>query len=341
MNTMANRPTEASSSPRSFVGGMPTRAWAVLGPARWILVMLVVLLLVFSAIKPTDFPTGANVRNIGVDASVLLVLAIGQTFVIATAGIDLSVGSVLVFAGVIAAKVMSAMGGDGGGVFVVGLALAIATGLAWGAVNGFLIARANIPPLIATLGTLGAALGAAFLLSNGLDINAVPRSVTDFGIANVGGGVPVLLLVAAVIALAAGVVLGMTRFGRYTLAIGSNPEAARRGAIAVRTHLFKVYAYAGGLSGLAGFLGLARFGTTSINGHLNDNLQAITAVAIGGTSLFGGVASVLGSTVGVLIPSVLNNGFVIANMQPFWQQIAVAVVLVGAVYFDQRRRSRH
>jgi ribose transport system permease protein len=302
--------------------------------------MLVVLLGVFSAIQPDSFPSGPNFRNIGVDASVLLVLAIGQTFVIATAGIDLSVGSVLVIAGVVAAKVMDAMGGSGAAVFVVGLVVAVATGLAWGALNGFLVAWANVPALIATLGTLGAALGAAFLLVGGLDINTVPKSVADFGIANVVGGIPLLIVVAGVIAVLAGVVLGMTRFGRYTLAIGSNPEAARRSGIAVRRHLFKVYLYAGGLAGLAGFLALARFGTTSINGHLNDNLQTITAVAIGGTSLFGGVASVLGSTVGILIPSVLNNGFVIAGVQPFWQQIAVAAVLVVAVHFDQRRRAR-
>ena len=328
----------AADAPRS--SHPLARAWQALGPARWIRAMLVVLLVAFSAIQPDSFPTGPNARNIGVDASVLLVLALGMTAVIATGGIDLSVGSVLVFAGVVAAKAMESMGGDGADVFVVGMALAVVMGLLWGALNGFLVAWAKVPALIATLGTLGAALGAAFLLAGGLDINAVPTSVTDFGIANVVGGVPVLILVAGAIAAVAGVVLAKTRFGRYTLAVGSNPEAARRAGIGVQTHLFKVYLYAGGLSGLAGFLALARFGTTSINGHLNDNLQAITAVAIGGTSLFGGVASVLGSTVGILIPSVLNNGFVIAGVQPFWQQIAVAAVLVVAVYFDQRRRAR-
>jgi ribose transport system permease protein len=316
------------------------RSWDAVGPARWIMLMLVVLLGVFSALDPSNFPTGPNVRNIAVDASVFLVLAIGQTFVIATAGIDLSVGSVLVFAGVVSAKAMAQIGGSGVAVFLVGLVVAVLAGLAWGAINGALVAYANVPPLISTLGTLGAALGAAFLLSHGLDINTVPASVANFGTANVTAGIPALVIAAAAIAVLAAVGLSATRFGRYTLAVGSNAEAARRAGIRVNRHLLEVYVLAGVLSGVAGFLSLARFGTTSINGHLNDNLQAITAVAIGGTSLFGGVASIFGSAIGVLIPSVLNNGFVIVGVQPFWQQIAVAAVLVAAVFFDQRRRSR-
>ena len=136
--------------------------------------------------------------------------------------------------------------------------------------------------------------------------------------------------------------LAATRFGRYTYAVGSNEEAARRAGIAVDAHLMKVYALAGPLSGLAGFMSLARFATTTIGGHDTDNLSAIAAVVIGGTSQFGGIGTVLGTVFGVFIPAVLQNGFIIVGVQPFWQEIAVGAVLVGAVYLDQlRRRSQY
>jgi ribose transport system permease protein len=136
-------------------------------------------------------------------------------------------------------------------------------------------------------------------------------------------------------------VLHGTRFGRYTYAIGSNEEAARRAGIAVDRHLIKIYGISGLLAGLAGYLTLARFATTTIAGHTTDNLQAIAAVVIGGTSLFGGIGNIIGTVVGVFIPAVLQNGFVILRVQPFWQQVAVGAVLVLAVYLDQlKRRSR-
>jgi ribose transport system permease protein len=130
----------------------------------------------------------------------------------------------------------------------------------------------------------------------------------------------------------------VTRFGRHTYAIGSNPEAARRVGINVDRHLIKVYALSGLLAGVAGVLSLARFSTTTIASHSTDNLSAIAAVVLGGTSLFGGVGTVAGSVIGVLIPAVLKNGFVIIGVEPFWQSVAVGAVLIIAVYLDQLRR---
>ena len=127
-------------------------------------------------------------------------------------------------------------------------------------------------------------------------------------------------------------------FGRHTLAIGSSEEAARRVGIKVERHLAKVYMLGGLASGFAGFLSLGYFSTTSVAGHSTDNLQAITAVALGGTSLFGGVATIIGTVVGVFIPAVLQNGFIIIGVNPYWQMIAVGVVLVIAVALDQWRR---
>ncbi len=223
---------------------------------------------------------------------------------IITAGIDLSVGAVLVFAGVVSAK-------------------------------------AKIPSFIVTLGTLGMALGSALLITGGVDERNVPfKLITSIGSGRLFGEIPYLVLIAAVVALVGGVVLSMTRFGRYTYAIGSNMEGARRAGVNVDRHLIKIYAIGGTLAGLAGYLALARFGTTSIGGHSTDNLQAIAAIVIGGTSLFGGVGTILGTVVGVFIPAVLRNGFVIVGVQPFWQQVAVGAVLIAAVYLDQLRRSR-
>jgi ribose transport system permease protein len=238
---------------------------------------------------------------------------------------------------------MNAVGGNDWGTILIGLAGALGAGLAWGTLNGFLIAKAKIPALIVTLGTLGMALGGALLITGGVDEREVPFKLIDtIGIGRVFDQIPYLVIIAFTVAIVFGVVLAATRFGRNTYAIGSNEEAARRAGINVDRHLVKVYALAGTLSGLAGFMNLARFGTTTIGGHNTDNLQAIAAVVIGGTSLFGGVGTVLGSVFGVFIPAVLQNGFVITGVQPFWQQVAVGAVLIGAVYLDQlRRRSQH
>jgi ribose transport system permease protein len=280
---------------------------------------------------------------VATDAAVLLVVAVGMTFVIVTAGIDLSVGSVLVFAGVVAARAMNAVGGNSWGTILVGLLVALGCGMGWGVINGFLISKAKVPALIVTLGTFGMALGFALLITGGVDERSVPFKLVDtIGTGRVGNQVPYLVIIAFAVAAVFAVLLHATRFGRYTFAIGSNEEAARRAGIRVDRHLIKVYALMGMLSGLAGFLSLARFSTTTIGGHSTDNLQAIAAVVIGGTSLFGGVGTLLGTIFGVFIPAVLQNGFVIVGVQPFWQQVAVGAVLILAVYLDQlRRRSEY
>jgi ribose transport system permease protein len=306
----------------------------------WIFVALVVLIVAFSMAQPGSFATVPNVRNIGLDAASLLILACGQTFIMLTGGIDLSAGSVLIFASVTSAQVMLALGGsDGGwGAILTGMAVALVSGLLWGLFNGVAIAYGKVPPLIATLGSLGMALGCAQLLANGVDVREVPTLLND----TVGNGrvvgIPCIVIVAAVIVIVAGFFLSLTTFGRYTRAIGSNEEAARRAGIRVNRHLIKVYSLAGLLAGVAGFLNVARFATTTIAGHTTDNLNAIAAAVIGGTSPFGGIGSIGGTVIGVFIPAVLQNGFVVAGVQPFWQTVAVGAVLVAVVYFDLRRR---
>jgi ribose transport system permease protein len=304
----------------------------------WTFLILLGIVAAFALLRFEQFATVFNFRNIAADASALLIIAVGMTFVIITAGIDLSVGSVVVFSGVIAAKVMLAIGGEGWGAILAGLAAGLLAGLAWGVVNGVLVTKARVPPLIVTLGTLGMALGSALLITGGIDVRGVPLELTTtIGIGQLAG-VPYVVIIAAVVTAIGAVTLSQTRFGRYTYAIGSNAEAARRAGINVDRHLIKVYALSGFLAGMAGMVSLARFATTTIGGHSTDNLAAIAAVVLGGTSLFGGIGTVLGTLVGVFIPAVLQNGFVILGVQPFWQQVAVGAILIVAVYIDQLKR---
>jgi ribose transport system permease protein len=311
----------------------------VTATSTWILLVLLVIIAIFSALDFEAFASVFNFRNISIDASGLLIISVGMTFVIITSGIDLSVGAVLVFASVVGAIVMRNIGGEGLGIMLVGLVSALLAGVAWGLLNGFLIAKTRIPALIVTLGTLGMAQGSALLLTEGINVREVPTALTTtVGVGRLFGTIPYLVLIAAVITVLGVIVLHFTRFGRYTYAIGSNAEASRRAGINVSRHLISVYAISGLLAGLAGYLSLARFATTTIEGHATDNLQAIAAVVIGGTSLFGGIGRIGGTVVGVFIPATLQNGFIILGFQPFWQQVAVGAVLVLAVYVDQLKR---
>ena len=309
------------------------------GSTSWIFLALLVMIGTFSALRFEAFATVRNFTNIAIDASGLLIIAVGATFVIITAGIDLSVGSVLVFSAVVAAKTMIALGGQGWGVVAVGLIAGILAGLAWGLLNGVLITKARIPPLIVTLGTLGMALGFALLLTGGINIRDVPQEmVSSLGTGDLLGVLPWIVVIAVVVTAIAVVTLRSTRFGRHTYAIGSNAEAARRAGINVDRHLIKIYGLQGLLAGLAGMISLARFSNTTVGGHTFANLEAISAVVIGGTSLFGGVGTIFGTVIGVFIPAVLQNGFIILRVQPFWQEVAVGAVLIVAVYIDQLRR---
>jgi ribose transport system permease protein len=320
----------AFNSPLSVFRGQSTTLFLFL--------ILIALAAFFSVLRPDAFPTLANAINMATNASVLLVLAVGSTYVILTGGIDLSINGVLVFSGVIAAMAMVALGGDNPLVLFVGLASGTVAGTAWGFLNGLLVAKAKIPPLIVTLGTMGMSLGLALLLTRGVDISDVPDSlVLTVGSGRVAG-IPILVIITAAVFVIGTLVLAYTRFGRYTYAVGSSPEACRRASYDVSGHLIKVYTAAGLLSGLAGYLSLARFATTTLGGHSTDNLQVIAGVVIGGTSLFGGSGGLIGTLIGIIIPVMLLDGFVVLGLPPFWQQVAVGAVLIIAVYFDQLRR---
>jgi len=314
----------------------------------WIFLLLLGLIAIFAVLRPEQFGSSYNLQQIAINAAILLVLAVGQTYVIISAGIDLSVGSVLVFASVVSAQIMLALSGADGttygttsagwDVIAIGIVAAMLAGVFWGFINGVLIAIAKIPPLIVTLGTLGMALGSAQILSGGTDVRAIPEAL----VIQVGSGrffgVPSLVIIAISVVVVAGIVLHFTRFGTHVFAIGSNAEASRRAGIRVNRGLIMVYAISGLMAGIAAVMSNARFATTTINGHTMDNLATISAVVLGGTSLFGGMGSVFGTVVGVFIPVILLNGFVILGIPPFWQTVAMGAVLILAVWIDQLKR---
>ena len=303
----------------------------------YMLIILVLMCAFFTVMKPATFASVFNIRNIFLDASTLLVLSIGMTYVMIAGGFDLSIGSVLVFAGVCAAKTMEALGTDNAGTVIIGTLVALAGGAAWGLFNGFCVSRLRVSALITTLGTMGSALGISYLVTDGNDIRTVPDTLIQIGTGSVLG-VPFLVIISAGFTILGMIWLHMTRYGRHTFLVGSNPEASRRAGINVGNHLLSLYVLSGLLAGVAAMLSLGRFSTTTLEGHGTDPLEAITAVVLGGTSLSGGSGTIIGTVIGVFIPAVLANGFIIMGVQPFWQMVVIGFVVIAAVYADQLKR---
>lgn len=335
--TTSSQATAVPSAPS--VGRRLTRRLAT-GSETWTLLALIILIVFFSVKSPGKFSSLTNFSLMGQNSAWYLVMAVGQTFVILTAGIDLSVGAVLVLSGVVADLYCIHHGGAqaSSGAIIIGCIIGLAVGAGWGAVQGVLVTKAKVAPLIATLAGLGAATGVAYLVTGGSDFRTVPnRLVNTIGLGS-AIGIPWLIIISFGIAIIWGLILAYTRFGRYTYAIGSNPEAARRVGINVDRHLIKVYALSGLMSGVAGILSLANFGSTTVAGHSFDNLTVITGVVLGGASLFGGRGTMLGTVIGLAIPAVLASGLIIIGINQYWQDVVIGVVLAAAVYVDQFRR---
>jgi ribose transport system permease protein len=306
----------------------------------WTFIALIVLLAVFTGLAPGRFLTGSDLSSISQTSAPLLIMAVGETFVILTAGIDLSVGFMLVLSGVVAGEYYIHAGGANAGLGAVwlGVLIGLATGGGYGLLQGFMVAKLKIPPLIATLAGLGGAEGLSYLITGGHDLATVPNKLASSIGQGTLGGVQWLTIISFLVTLLFGLILAYTRFGRYTYAIGSNPEAARRVGINVDRYLILVYGLSGLMAGLAGIMNLAYFSTTTISGHPLDNLTVITAVVLGGASLFGGRGSMWGTFIGTFIPAVLAAGLIIIGVNQYWQYILTGIVLAAAVYFDQFRR---
>ncbi len=303
------------------------------------LAVLVALIAIMSWWNWPYFLTTSNALNILLATATIGVLAIGMTFVISSAGIDLSVGSLMAFSGVIGSQTVNVLNMP----WPVCIVACIAAGAFAGMVNGLLITRGSIPPFIVTLGMLGVARGVALVLTNGVPVYGLPAPIVFLGQGRPWGmPVPVILLLAT--ACVAHVLLSHTRFGLYAQVIGDNEAAARAMGVRVERQKTMLYALSGGFAGLAGLIFAARVNAGDPTAGLNYELTAITATIIGGTNLFGGRGSIVGTLIGALIMGVLQNGLNLHAVSSYYQQIAIGSVLVLAVWLDRlnagQRRSR-
>ncbi|MFI0811167.1 ABC transporter permease/substrate-binding protein [Streptomyces echinatus] len=295
------------------------------------LTALIVLVIALSALSG-DFLTTDNLLNIGVQAAVTAILAFGVTFVIVSAGIDLSVGSVAA----LSATVLAWSATQHGVPVALAVVLAVATGVAAGLVNGFLIAYGKLPPFIATLALLSVGRGLALVISQGSPI-AFPDSVSHLG-DTLGGWLPVPVLVMVLMGLIAAFVLGRTYIGRSMYAIGGNEEAARLSGLRVKRQKLAIYALSGLFAAVAGIVLAARLSSAQPQAADGYELDAIAAVVIGGASLAGGTGKASGTLIGALILAVLRNGLNLLSVSAFWQQVVIGVVIALAVLLDTVRR---
>jgi ribose/xylose/arabinose/galactoside ABC-type transport system permease subunit len=318
------------------------------------LIFLVVLMAVFAVAEPT-FLTSLNLFNVLRQVSIYGLLAIGMTFVILTAGIDLSIGSVVAFAGLVAAAV--AKGGlsnrfnVGAGQDIVGYGwglaalAAIAVGLLSGFLQGLSITRLKVPPFVVTLGGMSAFRGAALLFAAGGPISGFDPNFIWWGqgritIPLLEWAVPIPVIIFLAFAVLAHIVLRYTRYGRQVYAVGGNPEAARLSGLNVRRVITSVYVIMGFFAGLGSFVLAARLNSAEAIAGTGYELTVIASVVIGGTSLFGGVGTVFGTVIGTILIGVLLNGLVLMQVSSYIQQIIIGVIIVLAVAFDTFAKSR-
>jgi ribose transport system permease protein len=298
-----------------------------------LLVFFVGMTGVFSAFNPRFFSIAAA-ANILQDFSPVVLMAIGQTFIIASGGIDLSVGSTLGISGVIMALVIRTLtekSFDPVATIVLGLAAAVAVGGIIGLTNGLLISYVRIVPFVATLATMGAAAGMSLVITGGVQIAGAPNAVILIGNVRYFGMLTVPVMAVLLIIVIAWASLSRTRFGRWTYAIGSNLFASRAAGINVQKHFLKIYMLSGVLSALAGAFVYFRLGSGSPLSGRGGELSAIAAAVIGGVSLQGGVGRLTGVVLGALITTSILSGLILVGVEPNWQQIVVATLIAMAV----------
>jgi len=308
-----------------------SRALGAVGPF-----LALVAACVFFATRSDRFLTGDNLSIVLQQVMVVGVIAIGQTLVILTAGVDLSCGTVMALGAIVMTKLAAELG--------VSVPLAIAVGVGattlFGLLNGLLVTRINLPAFIVTLGTLNIAFAITQLYSNAQTVTDLPEAMNALGGTFHVGGTTVVYGVVVMLALYAltAFVLRETAAGRHVYAVGNNPEAARLTGIATPRVILAVYVLAGVLYGIAALLSVARTGVGDPNAGQTENLDAITAVVLGGTSLFGGRGTVLGSLVGALIVGVFRNGLTLMGVSSVYQILITGILVILAVATDQLSR---
>ena len=294
---------------------------------------LLMLCLILWAATP-HFLTVSNLLNVLEQTALNAVVAVGMTFVIISGGIDLSVGSVLAFAGVTLGLAL-----DAGVPTPVAVVLALAVGLSCGLANGVLITFGRLPPFIATLGMMSVARGGALMMAEGRPISGFSEGFRALATERILM-VPAPVVITALIYAVAHFVLGRTVFGRATYAIGGNEEAARLSGVQVRFHKTTIYGVAGLMSAAAAVVLTARLNSAQPTAGIMYELDAIAATVIGGSSLLGGEGSLIGTLIGALIMGVLRNGLNLLNVSSFVQQVVIGVVIIGAVLVDMSLKRR-
>lgn len=339
---MTSTPTHVSP-PADHGIGRQTLLQRIASLRAWL--FLLALVIIFESWARLDFGgtfvgNAYNIQSILVFAVAPLLLATGQTFVIITGGIDLSLGFIMGLAAVVSAHVINwATPGMGMGFavvlgFLAGVLIAGVPGL----VNGLMVARLRVPPFIGTLGMFGVCRGVAFLVADGTTVavrgNDVFREIGNGKLL----GVPWLVIITALLVLFMHYLLSQTKFGQHNYAIGANEQAARRAGINVRRHLTWLYVLSAFCAGLSGVLYTARFSAGAAQAGEPLLLDCVAAVVIGGASLFGGSGTIFGTVAGALVIAVIQYGLVFVNVAPFWQFISVGVVIIISVLIDQAQR---
>jgi rhamnose transport system permease protein len=296
------------------------------------IVAFILLLAALVSLRAPAFLSVDNFRDILLNISILVIVALGQMMVIITRGIDLSVGAVI---GLSAMMVSFTLVIAPGLPMPLVLLLGIAIGAALGAVNGLVIAAGNVPPIIATLGTMSIYRGLIFFYSEGTWVNAFEMPEGFRRLAKAAPlGVPNLILFAAAVALLVAFFLTSTRRGRDIYAVGSNPDAARFAGIRTQQVIFTVYVLSGLLAGLAGVLWASRFEAAQTNTALGFELQTVAAPVVGGVNIFGGSGGVLGVVLGAFLLGIIQNALTLVQISPFWQLAAQGLLILVAVVFD-------
>jgi ribose transport system permease protein len=295
---------------------------------------LIVVCIVFSIASP-DFLTFNNLFNIISQTTVTAVIAIGMTFVIISAGIDLSVGSTAALGGMLGTLIISRTNVS----WPLGVLGGTLVGGGIGLVNGLLITKARLSPFITTLGMMSVARGLVYLSTGAVAVYSLPDSFALLGEGSIDG-IPIPLIVLVVVAVLAYLLLTRTRFGRHTYAIGSNPEAARLSGISIAFTLIVIYVLQGLLAGFGGMIASSRVVSGQPNFGIGLELDVIAATVIGGASLFGGQGTIIGTLIGAFLIAVIRNGAVLLNINEFYQEVIIGGVIWLAVYWDQFRRRR-
>jgi rhamnose transport system permease protein len=297
-----------------------------------IVVALALLIAVTGILEPRFLET-ASLRNLALNASIFAILAVGQTLVIITRNVDLSVGSVVGLTAFLTGDLLSKHPGMA---LPLVFLLAILMGAACGLLNGFLTTWGQVPALVVTLGTLYAFRGLAFLWTNGRQVNAeaLPNDFLNIGTGTILG-VPYLVVIALVVVVVVGQWLRDFRAGRELYAIGSNPEGARLAGVRSDRRVLTAFVLAGALAGLGGALFTARFATVDATAGTGYELTVIAAAVVGGVAIFGGTGSVYGAALGALLLGTITSSLIVLRVEAFWQQAAIGALLLIAIAFDR------